>query len=48
LRLRLTASLKRGLQVNPKDRFYVSVAHSDKDVGGTLEICDDAFKACRP
>jgi glutamate-1-semialdehyde 2,1-aminomutase len=37
--------LKRGLLVNPNEKFYVSVAHTDADVDKTLEICDAAFAA---
>lgn len=37
--------LKRGLLVNPNEKFYVSVAHTDADVDRTLEICDAAFAA---
>ena len=39
--------LKRGLLVNPNEKFYISLAHTDADVDRTLEICDEAFKACR-
>jgi glutamate-1-semialdehyde 2,1-aminomutase len=39
--------LKRGLLVNPNEKFYVSIAHTDEDVDRTLQICDDAFAACR-
>ena len=39
--------LRRGLLVNPNEKFYVSVAHTDADVQRTLDVCDDAFKACR-
>jgi glutamate-1-semialdehyde 2,1-aminomutase len=35
--------LKRGLLVNPNEKFYVSLAHTDADVDRTLEICDAAF-----
>jgi glutamate-1-semialdehyde 2,1-aminomutase len=37
--------LKRGLLVNPNEKFYVSIVHSDEDVDRTLQICDDAFAA---
>jgi glutamate-1-semialdehyde 2,1-aminomutase len=37
--------LKRGLLVNPNEKFYVSLAHTDQDVDRTLEICDQAFAA---
>ena len=39
--------LKRGLLVNPNEKFYVSLAHTDEDVERTLQICDDAFAACK-
>jgi len=39
--------LKRGLLVNPNEKFYISVAHTDADVDRTLEICDAAFAAAR-
>jgi glutamate-1-semialdehyde 2,1-aminomutase len=37
--------LKRGLLVNPNEKFYLSIAHTDADVDRTLEICDAAFGA---
>jgi glutamate-1-semialdehyde 2,1-aminomutase len=37
--------LKRGLLVNPNEKFYISLAHTDEDVDRTLQICDDAFAA---
>jgi glutamate-1-semialdehyde 2,1-aminomutase len=37
--------LKRGLLVNPNEKFYISIAHTDADVDRTLEICDAAFGA---
>jgi glutamate-1-semialdehyde 2,1-aminomutase len=39
--------LKRGLLVNPNEKFYVSIAHTDEDVDRTLQICDEAFAACK-
>ena len=39
--------LKRGLVVNPNEKFYISIAHSDADVARTLAIVDDAFAALR-
>jgi glutamate-1-semialdehyde 2,1-aminomutase len=39
--------MKRGLLVNPNEKFYISIAHSDADVDRTLEIVDDAFAALR-
>jgi len=37
--------MKRGLLVNPNEKFYISLAHSDADVDRTLQIVDDAFAA---
>jgi glutamate-1-semialdehyde 2,1-aminomutase len=37
--------LKRGLLVNPNEKFYISIAHTDADVDQTLEICDAALMA---
>jgi glutamate-1-semialdehyde 2,1-aminomutase len=39
--------MKRGLLVNPNEKFYISIAHTDADVDRTLEIVDDAFAALR-
>ena len=39
--------LKRGLLVNPNEKFCISLAHTDADVDRTLEICDAAFAAIR-
>ena len=39
--------LRRGLLVNPNEKFYVSIAHSDADVARTLGIVDEAFAALR-
>jgi len=37
--------LRRGLLVNPNEKFYLSVAHTDADVDRTLQVVEDAFKA---
>jgi glutamate-1-semialdehyde 2,1-aminomutase len=37
--------LKRGLLVNPNEKFYISIVHTDEDVERTLDICDQAFAA---
>ncbi|MFO1314663.1 MAG: aminotransferase class III-fold pyridoxal phosphate-dependent enzyme [Burkholderiales bacterium] len=37
--------LKRGLLVNPNEKFYISIAHSDDDVARTLAIAEEAFAA---
>ena len=39
--------LNRGLLVNPNEKFYISIAHTDEDVDRTLQICDDAFAAVK-
>jgi glutamate-1-semialdehyde 2,1-aminomutase len=39
--------MKRGLLVNPNEKFYISIAHTDADVDRTLEIVDEAFAALR-
>ena len=39
--------LRRGLLVNPNEKFYISIAHTDADVEKTLGIVDDAFAALR-
>jgi glutamate-1-semialdehyde 2,1-aminomutase len=39
--------IKRGLLVNPNEKFYISIAHSDDDVTRTLAIADEAFAALR-
>ena len=37
--------MKRGLLVNPNEKFYISTAHTDADVDQTLAIVDEAFAA---
>jgi len=37
--------LKRGLLVNPNEKIYISIAHTDDDVTHTLAIVDEAFAA---
>jgi glutamate-1-semialdehyde 2,1-aminomutase len=39
--------MKRGLLVNPNEKFYISLAHTDADVDRTLSIVDDAFAALK-
>ncbi|HWQ37855.1 MAG TPA: aspartate aminotransferase family protein [Burkholderiales bacterium] len=39
--------IKRGLLVNPNEKFYISIAHTDADVDRTLAIVDEAFAALR-
>ncbi|HLJ61803.1 MAG TPA: aminotransferase class III-fold pyridoxal phosphate-dependent enzyme [bacterium] len=39
--------IRRGILVNPNEKFYLSLAHTDADVDRTLEACDQAFAAIR-
>ena len=39
--------LKRGLLVNPNEKFYISIAHTEADVDKTLDIVDQAFAALK-
>jgi glutamate-1-semialdehyde 2,1-aminomutase len=39
--------MKRGLLVNPNEKFYISIAHTDADVDRTLDIVDEAFAALK-
>lgn len=39
--------LKRGLLVNPNEKFYISIAHSEADIDHTLGVVDEAFAALR-
>jgi glutamate-1-semialdehyde 2,1-aminomutase len=39
--------LKRGLLVNPNEKFYISIAHTDADIEHTLGVVDEAFAALR-
>ena len=39
--------LRRGLLVNPNEKFYISIAHTDADVDRTLAIADEAFAALK-
>ena len=38
---------RRGLLVNPNEKFYISIAHSDDDIDRTLVVVDEAFAALR-
>jgi glutamate-1-semialdehyde 2,1-aminomutase len=40
-----TELIKRGVLVNPNEKFYISISHTDVDVDRTLEAVDDAFNA---
>ena len=39
--------LRRGLLVNPNEKFYISVSHTEADVDKSLEVVDEAFKAIK-
>jgi len=42
-----TELLRRGLLVNPNEKFYISITHTEADVDKTLEIVEDSFKAIK-
>src|SRR5512134_599723 len=35
--------IRRGLLVNPNEKFYISIAHTEADVDRTLDVVDQAF-----
>ena len=35
--------IKRGILINPNEKFYISLAHTDADVDRTLEGAEAAF-----
>ncbi|MCP5149882.1 MAG: aminotransferase class III-fold pyridoxal phosphate-dependent enzyme [Ectothiorhodospiraceae bacterium] len=37
--------LRRGLLVNPNEKFYISIAHTEADIDHTLTLIDEAFAA---
>ncbi len=37
--------IRRGILVNPNEKFYISLAHTEADVDRTLAIVDEAFVA---
>jgi glutamate-1-semialdehyde 2,1-aminomutase len=39
--------IRRGMLVNPNEKFYISIAHTEADVDQTLGIVDQAFAALR-
>ena len=39
--------IKRGVLVNPNEKIYLSIAHSDADLERTLGIVDQAFAALK-
>jgi glutamate-1-semialdehyde 2,1-aminomutase len=39
--------IRRGLLVNPNEKFYISIAHTEADVDRTLEVADQAFAALK-
>ena len=40
--------IKRGILVNPGQKMYLSLAHTDDDIGTTLAACRDALKGLSP
>lgn len=39
--------LRRGILVNPNEKFYISVAHSEADADRTLEVAEESFRAMK-
>ena len=39
--------IRRGVLVNPNEKFYLSIRHSDADIDHTLGVVDEAFSALR-
>jgi glutamate-1-semialdehyde 2,1-aminomutase len=39
--------IRRGILVNPNEKIYISIAHTDADVERTLEVADEAFTAMK-
>jgi glutamate-1-semialdehyde 2,1-aminomutase len=39
--------IRRGLLVNPNEKFYISIAHTEADVDRTLDVVDQAFAALK-
>lgn len=40
--------IKRGILVNPGQKMYLSLAHTDEDLGETLAACREALNAIKP
>lgn len=39
--------VRRGVLINPNEKFYLSIAHTETDVHRTLAAADQAFAALR-
>jgi len=39
--------IRRGILVNPNEKMYISIQHSDADVERTLAVADQAFAALK-
>lgn len=39
--------IRRGILVNPNEKFYISIAHSEADIEHTLGVVEEAFTALR-
>jgi glutamate-1-semialdehyde 2,1-aminomutase len=39
--------IRRGILVNPNEKIYISIAHTDGDVERTLKAVDEAFAAMK-
>ncbi|HTO46525.1 MAG TPA: aspartate aminotransferase family protein [Burkholderiales bacterium] len=39
--------IRRGILVNPNEKIYISIAHTDADLERTLKVADEAFAAMK-
>jgi len=39
--------IRRGILINPNEKIYISIAHTDADVERTLTVADEAFAAMK-
>jgi len=39
--------IRRGILINPNEKIYISIAHTDADVERTLQVADEAFAAMK-
>jgi glutamate-1-semialdehyde 2,1-aminomutase len=39
--------IRRGILINPNEKIYISIAHTDADVERTLAVADEAFAAMK-
>jgi glutamate-1-semialdehyde aminotransferase len=39
--------IRRGVLINPNEKIYISIMHTDADVERTLAVADEAFAAMK-